>query len=288
MESFKIKISPEADGMRMSEYLKRILGFSSTLITKVKYGGVILNESTVTMRATVKAGDELQIIFPSEESENVLPIPTPLDILYEDEYLIAVNKPKNMPVHPSRGNHLVTLANAIAAYLDKPFVFRAVNRLDRDTCGIVIIAKDQYCAARLSASMKSGNFEKYYTALLSSVPKEKSGIINAPIEREEEGSIKRIVRDDGKEALTEYKVTKIFDDGRALCEIRLHTGRTHQIRVHFAHIGSPLYNDFLYGTIVDPNATYSLCCSKIVFPHPITAKRMTVALSENLEELLLR
>ena len=274
MESLKITVAPHIKDMRMSEYLKRELNFSSTLITKVKFGGVILNSNTVTMRKTVNGGDELIINFPSEESENVKPIPAKLDIIYEDDYIIAVNKPRNMPVHPSRGNHLITLGNAIAAYFNRPFVFRAVNRLDRDTAGIVIIAKDQYSAARLSESLKSGRFEKYYTALLAATPEKDEGVIDAPIEREKEGSIKRVVREDGKHALTEYKLIERLEDGRAICEVRLHTGRTHQIRVHFSHIGCPLYNDFLYGERVDEDDTYYLTCSKIVFPHPLTNERM--------------
>ncbi len=277
MNKFTFRVTEDADGIKIRDYLKRWLNFSTSLIAKVKFGGVLLNGTAVTMRAIVHFKDTVEIVFPEEQSENVEPIYAPLDIIYEDEYLLAVNKPSNMPVHPSRGNHLVTLGNAVAAYLGEPFVFRAVNRLDRDTCGIVIIAKDQYCAARLSDEMRAGNFEKYYAALLANPPAEPQGIIDAPIEREAQDSIKRVVREDGKRAITEYKIIEVYPDGRAVCEIRLHTGRTHQIRVHFAHIGAPLYNDFLYGTRTDESHTYSLACTKIVFSHPITKERLELS-----------
>ena len=125
--------------------------------------------------------------------------------------------------------------------------------------------------------MRSGNFEKYYVALLANAPAEPHAIIDAPIERESPDSIKRVVREDGKRAITEYKIIDNYPDGKAICEIRLHTGRTHQIRVHLAHIGAPLENDFLYGTRTDESRTYSLACTKIVFPHPITNERLVLS-----------
>lgn len=262
------------DGMRMSEYLKRKLGFSTSLVTKVKFGGVSLNGEVVTMRATVRCGDEVSIDFPEETSENVEPIDIPLEILYEDEHILAVNKPKDMPTHPSRGNHLPTLANATAAYLGEPFVFRSVNRLDRGTSGIVIIAKNPLSAALLGRAMKERKIQKKYIATVSGIPEEKQGIIDAPIARETEGNIKRVVRADGKRAITEYRVIGLTNENNAICEVKLHTGRTHQIRVHFAHIGHPLVGDFLYGK--EECDGYSLICSEISLPHPITNEILTI------------
>ena len=267
--SINVEISDKYDGITVKDFLKSELHLSATLIKHVKFGGIHVNGNGVTVRAVLKVGDELVIDFPSENSENIEPIATPLKIIYEDEDLLAVDKPADMPVHPSKGNHMVTLANAVAAYMGGNFVFRAINRLDRDTSGIVIIAKNQFVASRLSDSMKNGAFEKSYHALLASTPTERCGIINAPIEREMEGNIKRVVRSDGKQAITEYTVLRSLADGRALCEIRLHTGRTHQIRVHMAHIGAPLFADFLYGCAV-LGKKYYLRCTNIRFPHPIT------------------
>lgn len=253
---------------RISEYLRKVLGFSSSLIAKVKFGGVFLNGECVHMRAAVKNGDEIRVLFPEEKSENIPPMDIPLDVLYEDDYILAVNKPKNMPTHPSRGNSLPTLANAVMAYLKEPCVFRAINRLDRDTSGIVLIAKSAVAAANLSRDMKGGNFTKKYTAILSGTPECDFGVIDAPIERECEGSMKRCVREDGKRAVTEYRVLDSLGSGNSLVEFKLLTGRTHQIRVHAAYIGHPLLNDFLYGERA--NESYFLHCSYLSFPHPRT------------------
>ncbi len=269
MQVFKIQISGLNGTRSLRDYMRRELGFSTSLIAKVKFGGIKINGSTVTMRATLNNGDILSVTFPYEESENIPPIEIPLDIVYEDEYLLAVNKPKNMPVHPSRGNTLPTLANAVMAYINTPFVFRAVNRLDRDTSGIVLIAKDPLTAALMCRAIKSGGLTKKYVGLVTGVPSEKEGLINAPIERENEGSIKRIVRIDGKQSLTKYKVISVTEDSNTICELEPITGRTHQIRVHMAHIGHPLVNDFLYGKKTC-DGTYKLHCSSIEFIHPYT------------------
>lgn len=248
---------------------------SSTLLKKVKYGGVFIEDTAVTMRATVKEGDTVHVVLPKEDSENIEPIVLPITIVYEDEYMLVVDKPSNMPVHPSLGNSLPTVANAVMAYMGDGFVFRAVNRLDRDTEGLVLIAKNQYAAGLLSSEMKKGKIEKYYTAVLSRTPEVREGLIDAPIAREREGEMKRVVRADGKRAITEYRITEVLEDGRCVCEIRLHTGRTHQIRVHMAHIGAPLYADFLYGERIE-GKTYSLKASRLILTHPVTNKRIEI------------
>ena len=270
-------VGEKYDGRLIKDFLKGYVGLSTTLLTKVKFGGVRVGGEVVTMRRIVHTGDEVEICLPKEDSENIEPIEGELDVLYEDDHILVVNKPTNMPVHPSRGNHLVTLANVVMAYLGDGIVFRAVNRLDRDTSGIVVIAKHQYAAGRLSEDMKHGGFEKYYTALLVRAPRAREGVIDAPIEREAEDSIKRIVRADGKRAVTEYRIREVLADGRAICDIRLHTGRTHQIRVHMAHIGAPLYADFLYGERIE-GESYSLVSSRIVFSHPITGEKMDISI----------
>ncbi len=251
---------------RMSDYLKGKLHFSSSLITRVKYGGVRLNGEVVTMRATVKRSDTVTVSFPDEESENIEPADIALDIVYEDEDMLVVNKPENMPTHPSRGNHLPTLANAVMGYYKGDFVFRAITRLDRDTSGLVLIAKNPLSAARLCDAMRAGEIKKQYTALVAGVP-DRSGVIDAPIRREAEGSIKRCVAGDGKYALTEYEVASLTDDGNAVCKVRPITGRTHQIRVHLAHIGHPLVGDFLYGER-SSEGSYKLACTSLELKHP--------------------
>ena len=248
------------------------LGYSATLIKRAKYGGILLSGKPVTVRATVSNGDELELIFQGSRSD-IEPMNIDINVLYEDEYLVALDKPTNMPTHPSRGNSLPTLANAVMGLYGENFTFRAVNRLDRDTSGIVIIAKDQHTAGILSKDMQRGLFRKKYMCRVAGIPCERHGMIDAPIERECEGSIKRVVRDDGKRALTEYRVIEIEGEN-ALCEIILHTGRTHQIRVHMAHIGAPLVSDFLYGTPSDKE--YFLRCTEIALPHPITREPLVI------------
>ena len=268
------EIEASGDGLpcSMKDYLRRI-GISVTLIKEAKYGGIFLNGQAVTVRATVCEGDHIEIYQKKKRSEGILPMDIPLRVLYEDEWFIAVDKPTNMPTHPSKGNNLPTLANAIMGYFGGDFVFRSVNRLDRDTSGIVIIAKHQMAAGLLSDSMKKGLWQKTYHALIDGIPEQKSGIIDAPIERICEGNIKRIVREDGKRAITQYQIVEEFGDS-SLAKIRLFTGRTHQIRVHFSYIGHPLCSDFLYGTASEKE--YYLRCTEIHLPHPMTGETLII------------
>ena len=258
---------------RILDYLRSNIGLSHTLIKRVKYGGVFLNGKEVHMRATVKCGDEVTVILSKGEKNEIRPVNIPLEILYEDESILAVSKPPEMPTHPSRGNSLPTLAEAVLSYLGENTVFRAITRLDRDTSGIVLVAKDAFSASRLSADLKAGRFEKKYIAITEGIPKEKAGRIEAPIKREAEDSIKRIVSGDGKPAVTLYRVIDEID-GKAILELNLITGRTHQIRVHLSYIGHPLVNDFLYGKRGE--GTYMLHCSSLCFPHPLTGEMVLI------------
>ncbi len=267
-------VGQDYDGRLIKDFLRYKLALSATLIKKVKFGGVFVNGEVVTMRKILAAGDIVDVFLPIRDSEFIAPVAEPIKVLYEDEYILAVDKPINMPTHPSKHNSLVTLASLVRAYIDAPFVFRAITRLDRDTSGIVLIAKDPISASRLSAEIKSGKIEKIYTAILRNAPSKHEGIIDAPIEREAPDSIKRIVRPDGKRAITKYRVAEIFPDGKALCEIFPITGRTHQIRVHMAYIGAPLDEDFLYGK--SSGKTYSLRCTSLSFTHPHTNEKITI------------
>lgn len=267
MKTIESVVTQEHDGICIKYYLQNELKLTKNLIKKVKWGFVLVDGSAVTMRYILKAGQTVKVNL-TDNDNKIKPISFPLNIIYEDDNILAVNKPSDMPTHPSRGNSLPTLAEGVIAYMGEDFVFRAVNRLDRDTSGIVIIAKDAYTASLLAKSMKGGDFKKKYLAILDGIPKKEYDIIDAPIEREYEGSIKRIVTPNGKRAITEYNIIST-KNGRALAEITLHTGRTHQIRVHMAHIGTPLYSDFLYGTQVG-NEKYYLHARSIEFKHPIT------------------
>ncbi len=272
MDKLSYTVTDDFDEKGILFLLKSALHLTATLIKKVKFGGVFINGENVHMRAVVRCGDLVEVFLPEEESENIRPIPMPLDIIYEDEYIIAVNKPRNMPTHPSRGNSLPTLAEGVCAYFSpKKFVFRAVSRLDRDTSGIVVIAKDQITSAILCDTMKRGGFTKKYDAIIEGAPEKTEGLIDAPIARDVPEGIKRVVRSDGKKAITKYRVLKVFEDGNSLCELTLLTGRTHQIRVHMAYIGHPLLGDFLYGNR-DEGAGYMLHAKSVSFPHPYTGQ----------------
>ena len=212
MREIKLEIDILLDGKTVGELLKNRLCVSSRQLTALKKsGGILLDGMNVTVRAKVSAGQVLKICFEDEKpSENVVPVNIPLDILYEDDDILVVAKPKDMPIHPSAYNYDNTLGNACMYYYrGTNFVFRPITRLDRDTTGVVIIAKNKLSATRLSEQMQNGGIKKTYLALLSQTPNNECGTVNAPIGRCDGSVIKRCVRDDGKEALTEYCVREV-------------------------------------------------------------------------------
>lgn len=261
----------------VKDFLRGEAGISATLLKRSKYGGILRNGETVTVRATLRAGDILTLTVP-EESGDTEPMDLPLSVVYEDADILVLNKPCGMPMHPCRGNHLPTLANAVAAKYGSSFVFRAVGRLDRDTSGLVVLAKHAIAGTRLGEAMKAGAFEKIYTAIVEGVPTPTRGRIDAPIERIQEGDLRRGVREDGKRAVTEYEVIEKTNEGDAVVRVRLLTGRTHQIRVHMAHIGHPLRDDFLYG-VAREGHTMKLHATTLSFPHPMTGERVEFTVS---------
>ena len=262
------------DQRSLKGFLLSEIGVSVTALKKIKYGGLYRNGECVTVRATVGEGDVVTVVYP-EEASDIAPIDIPLDIIYEEAWLLAVTKPTGMPVHPSRGNSLPTLAGAVMHYYrDRAFVFRAINRLDRETSGIVLIAKNAEAAYRLSEGMKRGEWKKEYLAVVDGHLDPPSGVIDLPIARECEGGMRRVVREDGKRALTQYETVCTGED-TSLLRVQLMTGRTHQIRVHLAHVGHPLCDDFLYGRRRE-GTVYRLHAYKLTLSHPETGESMTL------------
>lgn len=269
----------------VKEFLLGELRLSSKLITHLKSldDGILLNGSRVTVRAVMQVGDRLSLKLDDEgENERLLPVKLHFDVLYEDEDVLAVNKPAGMPTHPSHQHTDDTLANAVAYYYKekgRPFVFRAVNRLDGDTSGVLLIAKNRRAAASLSLALKSGEVKKTYLALLSAIPEQQSGRISSYIRRKSGSILLREVTDKKSEgadfAETDYMLIGV-GEGVALARVTLLTGRTHQIRVHMQSIGCSLLGDYLYG---DEKSfpRQALHASSLSFPHPITKERITVS-----------
>lgn len=277
MKTISLTISDEWSGKQIKSIMKNKLGFSSALITRQKRydDGIMLDGVKVNVTERVKTGDTLTLNLRDESSKNIVPTDMPLDILFEDEDLIALNKPRNMPTHPSIRHFDDTLANGLMYYFkDTEFTFRVITRLDRDTSGIVLVAKNPLSAHRLCEKMRDGKITKEYYAICHGTPKEKAGRIDAPIKRCNDSIITRCVAADGKEAVTDYRLEK-GKDSLSLIHLMPLTGRTHQIRVHLAHIGHPIYGDDMYGSPIKDGRTL-LHCGKITFPHPSTNETISI------------
>lgn len=283
------------EGRELKQLLRNELKFSSALIRKLKNaGGIYVNSRPVFTNYRLAEGDYVCCEIALAEGESgIVPEKGEIDIIYEDEWLIAVNKPTGLLSHPSRAKYTGTLSNYVSAYLDG--VCHAVNRLDRDTSGIVLFAKSAHAKSRASAALSEEGTEKKYLALVYGCFSESRGVIDAPIKRLREMDMRRGVCDDGDAAVTHYSVKKSFEffgETMTLLEIKLETGRTHQIRVHFEHIGRPIIGDILYYT--DESRKFSqklginaqaLHAFWLSFIHPFTSERVELSCSSKRDDL---
>lgn len=277
MKEFIFVVDQQFKSVKPLIFLKE-KGVSDEIIKKVKFGGVFINgEVLKDANESLSFGDQVKIVLPSDKpNPYVTPIKAPLDVIYEDQYLLAVNKPKGALTHSSRHNQTVALEQVVCGYfLPRPFTFRAVNRLDKDTSGIVLIAKDAYTASLLSEQIKKGEIQKTYSALVVGVPRKEHFFIEQPIKRLSPNSIKRTCAPDGKYAKSECTLVKGLNDNKSIIDVRLYTGRTHQIRVHLASVGLPLFADSLYGEKIE-GQTYTLHAKELKFIHPITKKEVVI------------
>lgn len=271
---------------KLSTFLHRELRCSSSFINKNKWlQGFYVNGVSQRTNYMVQPGDEIRV--PIIEPKPDYPAQhMAMDILYEDEAVIAIDKPVGMLMHPSFHRITDTLANYLVGYYEQtaqPCAVHPVSRLDRDTFGVVLLAKNSYTHAILFEDMNAGRIRKTYHALTCGCPETEQGVIDAPIGRLPKPSLLRQVDPEGQRAVSEYRVLE-EQNGCAHLELRPITGRTHQLRVHCAHIGCPILGDPQYGTAdslaesARRGLTYQqLCAVSLTFPHPMTGENMTVA-----------
>jgi len=260
------------EGINVQSFLRKHCNVSARLLSRLKRteNGITRNGEHIRSIDILHSGDIVELSFPQDDI-NILPVEMPLDIVYEDSELIVINKPPYMPVHPVHDHQLDTLANAVIYYSrskGENYAFRAVNRLDRDTSGLVLIAKTGYAHTYLAK-----HTEKLYTALCEGEISG-SGTIDAPIRLKEGHTIQRETGEGGVRAVTHYKAVK-YMYGHTLLELTLETGRTHQIRTHLSSIGHPLAGDDMYGGSLEYFQRQCLHCSKLFFTHPITHENLT-------------
>ena len=275
----------EADGrLTAGEIMRERLMLSSREVSRCKQfdDGVMCKGMPIRIISVLEPGEVLtvRIYEDIENSSLIIPSDEPIDIVYEDEDLILLNKKGDMVVHPSYAHYKDSLSNALAGYYKKTgqeHVMRVIGRLDRETSGLIVFAKNRYSASILSRKSERMSRRKEYLALCSGIFDEKEGTVDAPIERIPGQRMIREVRDDGKRAITHYKVEKEFQDF-SLVRLKLDTGRTHQIRVHMSYLGHPLLGDNLYGKDIQDNkglTRAALHACHLEFEQPITGEKLS-------------
>lgn len=286
-------IKDSESGLRIEQFL-RGNGYSHQNLVELKKmkESVLQNGIWVHLNDTLQAGDILTIhIQENESSEKIPPVEHPLDIVYEDEDILVVNKPAGMPIHPSQNNYYNSLANALAWYYQQQgvdFIFRCTNRLDRDTSGLTVIAKHMVSSNILSAAVRRHDIHREYLAIVRGSVTPEAGTIDAPLSRKEGSIIERTVDfEKGERAVTHYKVVDT-KNGHSLVSLHLETGRTHQIRIHMKYIGFPLVGDYLYNPDMEYISRQALHSHRLKFVHPITGKSMefTAPLPEDMKKIL--
>lgn len=281
------EITTEYKGIKVSRFLKE-MGYPEKILTILRKvdGNLTINGEIIHMNyelLTSNSKETLVIhIYEEESSENIISVNMPIDIIYEDEDIIVINKSASMPIHPSLNNYDNTLANAVAYYFmekGEPFTFRCINRLDKDTTGLTVLAKHYLAAGILSQSMQTRNIKREYTAIVEGRFDSESGKINLPIGRESTSLITRnIDYEHGETAITNYQVLRYIEEkDLSLVKLNLETGRTHQIRIHMKAIGHPLIGDYLYNPNNSLLKRQALHAGYIEFCHPITKEKISLS-----------
>lgn len=286
-------IGEDSAGLRVEQFLRR-KRYSGQNLSEIKRmpKSILVNGVHYYMRQELSTGDHLQVrICETQNSEKIPPTKLPLDIIYEDEDLLVLNKPAGMPIHPSLNNYTNSIANALAYYFQsqgKPFIFRCCNRLDRDTSGLTIVSKHLVSGSILSDMTKYREVHREYLAIARGSVTPSEGTIQAPLGRKEGTIIERTVDwEHGEDAVTHYKVVKEAN-GHSLVSLRLETGRTHQIRIHMKYLGYPLIGDYLYNPDMEYMTRQALHSHHMEFTHPITGAHMsfTAPLPEDMARVM--
>lgn len=291
--TIEYKITEEQNGLRVEQFLRR-KDYSGQNLAEIKRmpKSVLVNGKHYYMRQTLKTGDDLVIkICETACSEKIPPVYHPLDIVYEDEDIVVINKAAGMPIHPSLNHYTESMANALAWYYQeqgKPFIFRCCNRLDRDTSGLTVVAKHLVSGSILSTMVKERRIHREYLAICKGSVTPSEGTINAPLGRKPGTIIERTVDfENGEKAITHYHVMD-EKNGHSLVSLRLETGRTHQIRIHMRYLGFPLIGDYLYNPDMEHITRQALHSHKLSFTHPITGETMefTAPLPDDMAQVL--
>lgn len=287
-------IPEEYEGRTIEEYLlSKGFGQKTLIELKKTERNAVINDEWVYLSRRLKAGEKLEITISEDGDSEIIPVKLPFKVIYEDEDILIVDKPPMMPIHPSLGNYDNTLANAVTYYFaekGEKLVFRCVNRLDRDTSGLTIIAKHYLSGAILHNQITQRQIHREYVAIVCGADIEDEGKIDMPIGRAAESVIeRRIDYENGQRAITNYKVLE-RKNGLAKVWLRLETGRTHQIRVHMTAIGHPLIGDWLYNPENHQLNRQALHSYRLCFNHPITGESMDFVseVPEDMKEAFLR
>ena len=286
------RIQKDDNYINIKQVLKEKFLISDRLLLKLKtHKQFFLNNEVVYVSHPVVKNDIITVNLNFEEaSDNIVATEMSLNILYEDDAFLILNKPAEIAIHPSCSHFSTSLSNGVKHYFEKIGLkrkIRPVNRLDKDTSGVVIFAKNEYIQECLTRQMKNNTFKKEYIALLCSNIENKKGTIDAPIARENDSIIKRCIRSDGDKAISHYEVLKEYDSFSKVKFI-IETGRTHQIRVHSSYIGHPVLGDTLYGTASPLISRQALHSYKVSFIHPLTNEplEITAPLFEDMNLLI--
>lgn len=286
-------VSPQDDGLTIGRFLKK-RGFSSQSLIQLKKreDGILKNGLPAYVIHPLRSNDLLTIHIQEDAvSAKIPPVPLPLHIIYEDEDLMILNKPAGMPIHPSMNHYENSLANGLAWYFasrGEPFVFRCINRLDRDTTGLTIIAKHSVSAGILSTMAAARQIRRDYLAIVQGTDLPSSGTIDAPLGRKPGSAIERMVDwQHGERAITHYRLLRSAN-GCSLLSLHLETGRTHQIRVHMQYLGHPLIGDFLYNPDDAHMKRQALHSCRLQFLHPLlrTPLSFTAPLPPDMQDVL--